>query len=122
MLFTLGFGSGTQDVEVPDRNLLYTLLPNNVKYDLTGEAEVKRALQEPIGSPRVQALVHPGEKIVIVTSDISRPMPTWKVMPALLDELYAAGVRARDITLVFALGSHRRQTEDERRHLTGERA
>ncbi len=122
MLFTLGFGSGTQDVEVSDRNLLYTLLPNNVKYDLTGEAEVKRALQEPIGSPRVQALVHPGEKIVIVTSDISRPMPTWKVMPALLDELYAAGVRARDITLVFALGSHRRQTEDERRHLAGERA
>ena len=57
MLFTLGFGDGTQDVEVPDRNLLYTLLPNNVKYDLTGEAEVKRALQEPIGSPRLRALV-----------------------------------------------------------------
>lgn len=122
MLFTLGFGSGTQDVEVPDRNLLYTLLPNNVKYDLTGEAEVKRALQEPIGSPRLRALVHPGEKIAVVTSDVSRPMPTWKVMPALLDELYAAGVSARDITLVFALGSHRRQTDEERRHLGGERA
>lgn len=122
MLFTLGFGSGTQDVEVPGRNLLYTLLPNNVKYGLTGEAEVKRALQEPIGSPRLCLLVHPGEKIVLVTSDVSRPMPTWKVMPALLDELYAAGVSARDITLVFALGSHRCQTEDERRHLAGERA
>lgn len=57
MLFTLAFGDGTQDVEVPDRNLLYTLLPNNVKYGLTGEAEVKRALQEPIGSPRLRALV-----------------------------------------------------------------
>ena len=122
MLFTLGFGDGTQDVEVPDRNLLYTLLPNNVKYGLTGEAEVKRALQEPIGSPRLRALVHPGEKIAVVTSDVSRPMPTWKVMPALLDELYAAGVSARDITLVFALGSHRRQTDEERRHLGGERA
>lgn len=122
MLFTLGFGSGTQDVEVPDRNLLYTLLPNNVKYELTGEAEVRRALQEPIGSPRLRSLVHPGEKIAVVTSDVSRPMPTWKVMPALLDELYAAGVSARDITLVFALGSHRCQTEEERRHLAGERA
>ena len=122
MLFTLGFGDGTQDVEVPGRNLLYTLLPNNVKYGLTGEAEVKRALQEPIGSPRLCSLVHPGEKIAVVTSDVSRPMPTWKVMPALLDELYAAGVSARDITLVFALGSHRCQTEEERRHLAGERA
>ena len=44
MLFTLGFGDGTQDVEVPDRNLLYTLLPNNVKYGLTGEAEVKKII------------------------------------------------------------------------------
>ena len=41
MLFTLGFGSGTQDVEVPDSNLLYASLPINLNYDLTGEAEVK---------------------------------------------------------------------------------
>jgi nickel-dependent lactate racemase len=43
-------------------------------------------------------------------------------MPALLDELYAAGVRKEDITLVFALGSHRKQTDEEKRHLAGERA
>ena len=36
---------------------------------------------------------------------------TYKVMPALLDELYAAGVRGEDITLVFALGSHRKHTD-----------
>ena len=35
-------------------------------------------------------------------------------MPALLDELYAAGVRREDVTLVFALGSHRRHTDEER--------
>ena len=63
-----------------------------------------------------------GEKIAVVTSDITRPMPTWKVMPALLDELYAGGVKPEDITLVFALGSHRKQTEEEKRHLAGDRA
>ena len=66
--------------------------------------------------------MHPGEKIVIVTSDISRPMPTWRVMPALLDELYAAGVRKEDITLVFARGVHRAHTDEERLHLAGARA
>lgn len=64
----------------------------------------------------------PGEKIAVVTSDITRPMPTYKVMPALLDELYAAGVKGEDITLVFALGSHRKHTGEERKHLAGERA
>ena len=41
---------------------------------------------------------------------------------ALLDELYAAGAAPEDITLVFALGSHRGHTEAEKAHLAGERA
>ena len=106
MLFQLGFGNGTQQVEIPEENLLYTLLPNDVTHDLTGEAEVRRALAQPIGSKCLRELIKPGEKIAVVTSDISRPMPPWKVMPAVRDELYAAGVSAEDITLVFALGSH----------------
>lgn len=49
-------------------------------------------------------------------------MPTYAVMPALLDELYAAGAEAEDITLVFALGVHRPHTSEERQRLAGERA
>jgi nickel-dependent lactate racemase len=41
-------------------------------------------------------------------------------MPALLDELDQAGVKPEDVTLVFALGSHRMHTEEERRKLAGE--
>lgn len=49
-------------------------------------------------------------------------MPTAKVMPALLEELYAGGVLPEDITLVFARGSHRAMTEEEHRQLAGEKA
>ena len=118
----LGFGTGTQTVEVPDRCVRQVLEPNPVPRGLTGEAEVRRALAEPIGTPRLREIVRPGETIAIITSDITRPMPTWTVMPPLLEELYAAGVRRSDITLVFALGSHRKHTEEEMRHLAGERA
>ena len=38
------------------------------------EAEVRRALENPIDSPKLREIVHPGEKIVIVTSDVTRPM------------------------------------------------
>lgn len=122
MKLRFGFGTGFQEVEVPDKNLIAELHANDVPVNLTGEAEVRRALLEPIGSPRLKDIVHPGEKIAIITSDITRPMPTFKVMPALLDELYAGGVRKEDITLVFALGSHRKHTEAEQKKLAGERA
>ena len=122
MKLELGIGSRTQAVEIPDACVQQVLLPNEVVRGLTGEAEVRRALEHPIGSPRLQEIVHPGEKIAIVTSDITRPMPTSVVMPPLLDELYAAGVRSEDIALVFALGSHRPHTSEEMQKLAGERA
>ena len=122
MKLQFGFGTGIQEVDVPDQNLIGVLHANEVPVALTGAAEVERALSEPIGSPRLKDIVHPGETVAVVTSDVTRPMPTYKVMPALLDELYAGGVRPEDITLVFALGSHRKQSDEEKRRLAGERA
>lgn len=122
MKLTYGFGRGTQTVSLPKENLMGELHANTVRLGLTGEAEVVRALQAPIGTPPLSKIVKPGEKIAIITSDITRPMPTEKVLPPLLDELYAAGCHPKDITLVFAIGSHRRHTEEEKRKLAGERA
>ncbi len=122
MKLEFGFGTCSQSVEVPEKNMIGVLLPNPVKRGLTGAEEVCRALRAPIGSPPLKEIVKPGEKIAIVTSDITRPMPTHVVMPVLLDELYAAGVKKEDITLVFALGSHRRHTEAEKEKLAGPRA
>ncbi len=88
----------------------------------TDRDDVERALAEPIGAPKLEEVVKPGEKIAIVTSDITRPCPTWQIMPALLRHLYAAGVKREDITLVFALGSHRHHTPEEMQHLAGDLA
>lgn len=124
MKIEVGYGNTVQTVEVPDRNLLQILRANPAPDQAGpgGEEAVRQALANPIGSPGLDEIIHTGEKIVIITSDISRPMPTWDVMPSLLDALYAAGARAEDITLIFARGSHRGHTEEERHHLAGERA
>ena len=122
MKMEVGFGSGTQPIEINDENLQQVLLPNPVEYERTGADEVAYALRHPIGSPALGEIVKPGEKIVIITSDITRPCPSYVIMPVLLDELYAAGVQKEDITIVFALGSHRKHTEEEKKHLAGERA
>ena len=122
MRFSLGIGTRTEEVEVPDRNLLGCLLPNEIPAGDRGAVCVEKALRHPVGTPRLSRIVKPGEKIVIITSDVTRPMPTYKVMPALGRELEEAGVRDEDVTIIIAVGSHRKQTEAEHRRLVGEEA
>ena len=120
MKIELGFGDTTQILNVPDENLSEVLVPNDIEHTMSAGEAVKNALEHPIGSARLRDIVKPGEKIAIITSDITRPMPTYAVMPFLLDELSSAGVSDKDITLVFALGSHRKHSDAEKIKLAGE--
>ena len=122
MKLSFGIGNRTEDVVIPEENLLGILTPNEIPEGRTGTDCVREALQHPIGSKMLREIVKPGEKIAIVTSDVSRPMPTYKVMPALMEELSAAGVDPADVTVVIALGIHRKQTEEEHRKLIGDAA
>ena len=121
MLLEFGYGTGVQTVEVPQRNLKAVLRANEMNHLRTGVEAVRFALKNPIGAMRLGESVKPGQKVVIVTSDISRPVPSYEILPSMLDELYAAGIPREDITVVFALGSHRKHTEAEMRKLAGDR-
>ena len=121
MKLEFGYGTGVQTVEVPDRNVMDVLVSNPIAHERRGEDAVRWALDHPIGAPKLRTLAKPGQKIAIIASDISRPAPSYEILPALIDELFAAGCRAEDITVVFALGSHRRHTPEEQKHLAGER-
>lgn len=120
MNIELGFNKEKVTVDVPDKNYMTTLVPNKVELGLTGEEEVIRGIQNPIGSPRLKDIVKKGEKIAIITSDITRPIPSYKVLPHVLDELGEAGIPDSDITVVFALGSHGGHTEERKRAMVGD--
>lgn len=122
MILRFGFGHGFQEVDLPEGNLLQELHAATPPGGLGGVDGARQALSQPIGTPPLRQIARPGEKVAIISSDITRPMPTAQVMPLILDELYAAGVRKEDITLVLGLGIHRPHSEAERRHLAGERA
>jgi nickel-dependent lactate racemase len=120
MRLELGYYKTTKALDIPDGNLLGVLKPNPVNTVLTGEEEVVRALRNPIGTPRLSQVVKPGEKIVIITSDITRPMPTAVVLPHVLSEIESAGCSLSDVCIVFALGNHRKHTPEEKKYLLGE--
>lgn len=117
MITELKKGNEVEKVILPKQPVI--LNPANLPEDLDETAVVKKALEEPIGSKRLNQIVKPGDKIVIITSDITRPMPTGKVMDPLMEELLSAGVSPDNVTLVFARGSHRHHSQQEMAHLAG---
>ena len=123
MELKFGYGTTEQVVNVEEKNLLDVLMSNPVEHERRGADAVKFALDNPLlgsGAVRLSARQLAGKKIVIVTSDISRPCPSAEILPPVLDELYAAGAKDEDICIVFALGSHRHHTEEEKRRLAGD--
>lgn len=120
MHFKYGFGKTYKEFDIDEANIVAELRQNVAETGLTGQEEVRRALAEPIGTPHLSQIVKPGEKTVIITSDITRPMPGKIVLPQVIDELLAAGNKYEDITIVFALGNHRKQTPEEMKYLAGE--
>lgn len=120
MVLEFGYGSGVQRVTLEEKNLMAVLCANEMEHPLRGEAAVRRALAQPIDSPALSQLVKPGQKVAILTSDISRPLPSYDVLPAVLEELERAGASMEDVTVVFALGSHRGHTREEQCRLVGE--
>ena len=120
MRLEFGYGSGIQYVNVDRKHIIKELLPLSVSAPESELSEVERALDDPIASGTIETIFKPGETVAIVTSDITRPMPTYKVILPVIDRLNKAGIPDENITVVSALGSHRRQTDEERKKLVGE--
>ena len=116
----LGFGSTTLELEIPEKNISSVILPSNPGKKEEASFLIREALDNPIKSRSLSKIVNPDSRIAIIVSDVTRPTPTAKILPTLLEELYLGGAKHENIFIVFALGLHRQQTEDESKRLVGE--
>lgn len=99
-----GFG----DAVIPDENLLAVLAPRTAEIAPGGDLEeVKRALREPIGTPRLKDMVGEGDSALILIDDNTRTTPTAQLLPLLLEELASGGIPADRTAVLIALGTHR---------------
>ncbi|MEL7650207.1 MAG: nickel-dependent lactate racemase [Sedimentibacter sp.] len=105
---------------IGDNHAVKVLLPNNKETNLSEDQLIREALKNPINSKMLSSMVKSGEKVAVVTSDITRPLKSWVVLPYVLEELEKGGVKNEDVTIVLALGSHRKHTDEEKIHLVGE--
>lgn len=120
MKVSIAIDKRSEEIDLTDELVLAVLEQNDLTFELSGTAAVEAALDRPIGTPKLEDLVQVGEKIAIVTSDITRPLPSKLVLPPILERLETAGIKDEDITIVFALGAHRFHTEEEMRFLVSD--
>lgn len=71
----------------------------------TQEEIVRRALERPVGTPRLRELARGKKRVVLVTSDHTRAVPSKITLPILLAEIRAGNPDA-EITILIATGLH----------------
>jgi nickel-dependent lactate racemase len=102
------------DIEIDDKNLAGVLESKAGEYktDLTQEQIVEKALDNPIGSPKLEELVKGKKNMVIISSDHTRPVPSKVIMPILLKRIRKVNP-VIDIKILIATGFHRPSTKEE---------
>ncbi len=113
--------TSTLNLHVDEENLkaVLTAKMHGFHAEKTQEQLVLDALEHPVGSPRLRELAKDKQKIVIVTSDHTRAVPSKITLPLLLQEIRSGNPQA-DITILIATGLHRPTTEEEQRRMFGD--
>jgi nickel-dependent lactate racemase len=82
-------------------------------------SSIRAAVRHPVAGPPLRDLVSHGDRVCIVVTDTTRPCPDDLLVPALLEELSAAGVGKGEITLLVGVGMHRPSTHQEKQAKLG---
>ena len=114
MQLKIPYSKGKMTIDVPDKNFLGVLEshPEGKEQPGTQAEIVERALDNVIGSPKLEELVRGKKRMVIITSDHTRPVPSRVTMPILLRRIREANPEI-DISILIATGFHRATTHEE---------
>lgn len=113
----LPYGKRYLPGDIPPDSVI--IKPKNLAAAGEAQMTVRRALEHPIGSPKLSQISKPQSKVAIVVNDITRPTPSYLLLPEIIRELSAAGVRRANITVIVATGNHRPNTPGELKRLLG---
>lgn len=118
MKIQLDYGRQGLELDVPETADVFLVREMRPLEDEA--AAIRTALRSPIGSSPLKDRLRPGMTVALVHTDITRATPNDRLLPVILAELEAGGIRREDITLINGLGTHRPQTEAELRAMLGD--
>jgi len=116
------YGKEELSIDIEDQYLKGVLLSHLNEYVREDSQEnlVKKALENPIGSKKLSELAVGKNKVVIICSDHTRPVPSKVIIPFMLEEIRKGNPNA-DVTLLIATGFHRPTSKEELINKFGEK-
>jgi len=81
----------------------------------------KAILKKPVNSLPLSERLSSNDRVVIIVSDITRDVPTKDIFPYLMEELLQAGIKYENITVLIALGVHKKNTIKEIESIIGKK-
>lgn len=114
MKIELPYGKGFQETEISNERINGVLEASIEEYQPEDDqlTIVKKAMENPIDSKKLKELAVGKDKVVILISDHTRPVPSKYILPLMLKEIREGNPDA-DITLLVATGCHRGTTKEE---------
>jgi nickel-dependent lactate racemase len=115
MRFDLKYGRGVVPFETPS-SWTISHIDHGRPVARAFEETLLASLAEPYGSAPLDEWID-GKDVLIIVSDVTRYTGAELILPVLQKRFLRHAARAR---ILFALGNHRKQTEDERRSLVSD--
>ncbi len=117
MKISLPYGKGTMLADIPSSRVKGVIQADSKKillnsYQSSEEELVEHSLQNPIDSETLSELARGKKNVVIISSDHTRPVPSKKIMPKIIEEIKKGNPEA-SITILVATGTHRLTTHAE---------
>lgn len=112
----LQYGREGLTVDVPGRNV-DVVTPTFVEGLPDEAAAFRAAVRAPISSKPLREIVKSGDRVAIVIADITRPLPSDRLLPWIFEEL--SHVPPANFTIVNGTGSHRASTPEELAKMVG---
>lgn len=113
-LVKLPYGKRFQEAEIDDSKITGVLVSKLEEYKAPASEWdlVSEALDNPIGSEKLEDLAKGKKKITVLCSDHTRPVPSKIIIPQMLERIRKGNPDA-EITLLIGTGCHRGTTKAE---------
>lgn len=112
----LKYGSTSFTLDLPPDRLAGVIAPSLPLPENAPEAIITQALD---ACQSTISAFSPGDRVVIVTSDITRYSGSEIYLPLLVERLNRRGIPDKNIEILIALGIHRAQTDHEHERIVG---
>jgi lactate racemase len=113
----LQYGTTGLEVDLPSAHVS-VFTPRFIPGLPDERAAFEHAVRHPVRSAPLRAVVRAHDRVAIVIPDITRPMPTARLLSWVLDEI--GHVPLDQVVIVNGTGSHRANTPDELRAMVGD--